>query len=191
MSETSIDEALKIVADAQSKGKFRLEDVIKGKGNPEDIVDVYTDSSAAYELSKISDLIDSTLDEKEEEELKAEAEPLKEKVLKSRLRFFMRGIDQGLVEAIEKQARERTKDEEDADRWVIYYFCGLIAANVYKVEDIDGNVDDRVFSMDDAIKWRESFPTEAWNVLIEAMQKLTLATGYFRGLTDAGFLQKS
>lgn len=194
MSETNsekLQEVVDLVEKAQSKGKFKLEEVIKGHGLPEDIVEVYLNSDAAYKLSKLSDVLITLIDPAEITKLEAEAELLKAEILKSKLTFYMRGIDQSAIELLEKQARDLNKDDEDEDAWLIDYFCALIASNVYKVEDADGNVDDSVFTIEDAKKWRGSLPTEAWSALTEAMQKLTLAVGYFKGLTDAGFLPKS
>lgn len=186
-----LQEVIDLVDKAQSKGKFKLEEVIKGHGLPEDIVEVYLNSDAAYKLSKLSDELSGTIDPTEVAKLEAEAELLKAEILKSKLTFHMRGIDQSAIELMEKQARDLNKDNEDEDAWLIDYFCALIASNVYKVEDADGNVDDSVFTIEDARKWRGSLPAEAWGALTEAMQKLTLAAGYFKGLTDAGFLPKS
>ena len=194
MSENKMEqlqEVVNLVEKAQAKGKFKLEEVIKGHGYPEDIVEVYLNSDAAYKLSKVSDALASTAEPKLIAELEAEAEELKAAILKSKLVFHMRGIDQAQIELLEKQAKELNKDNEDEDYWVIDYFCALIASNVIKVEDADGNVDDSIFKIEDARNWRGTLPADAWAALTEAMQKLTLATGYFKGLTDAGFLPKS
>lgn len=187
----AIAEVLEMVEKAQSKGRFKLEDVIKGVGYPEDIVDVYLDSESAYKLSKLNDKIIFATEEEELKELDAQAEELKAKILKSRIRFFMRGIDQKQIEALEASVQEAHKDDIDEDMWLIDYMCALIAANVYKVEDAEGNIDDSLFTIEDAREWRGSLPSEGWTSLQSSMQKLSLATGYFKGLTDAGFLPKS
>lgn len=195
MSEQSeqIAEVLELVEQAQSRGKFKLENVIKNVGYPEDTVDVYLDSDSAYRLSKLNDQIISTADAEKLKPIEAEAEELKEKIMKSRLTFHMRGIDQKQIELLEKEAQENYKGNkaDDEDGWMVDYMCALVAANVVKVEDSDGNIDDSMFSAKDARVWRETFPAEAWASLTVAMQRLTLAVGYFKGLTDAGFLPKS
>jgi len=183
-----VDEVLTLVETAQSKSKFKLEDVIKGFGFPQDTVEVYLDSESAYELSKLNDELIEESDPVEIERLEAEAAALSEKILKSKLVFHMRGIDQGQIEKIEKQSR---LNQEDEDAWIMDYFTALTAANVQKVEMADGSVDESVFTIEDARSWRELMPAEAWQSLIATMQKLPLASGYFKGLTDAGFLPKS
>lgn len=193
MSEAkdTIAEVLELVDNAQAKGKFKLENVIKNVGYPEDSVEVYFDSESAYKLAKLNDDLISTVEEEELKEIEARVEELKSKILASKLKFNMRGVDQKQIELLEKQAQERNKDSKDEDAWMTDYMCALVAANVLSVEDNEGNLDDSVFTLDDAKIWRETFPAEAWSALVTTMQKLTLAVGYFKGLTDAGFLPKS
>jgi hypothetical protein len=179
-------EILDVVQEAQSKSKFRLADVIKGVGYPEDIVDVYLDAESAYELTKVSDRLDEAVTVEEISALEERADELSEKIKKSKLSFYMRGIDQKQVEAIEEQAKIA-----NPENWGEEYICALVASNVYKVVDADGEEDNSVFTSADAAEWRGSLPAESWATISSTMQKLTLASGYFKGLTDAGFLQKS
>jgi hypothetical protein len=57
--------------------------------------------------------------------------------------------------------------------------------------DADGKVDEHVFTTEEMLEMRELVAADSWNVLVENMQKLTLASGYFEQLTDAGFLPRS
>lgn len=193
MTEENKDvaEILELVEKAQSKGTFKLENVIKNVGYPEDSVEVYLDSESAYKLAKLNDELISTLDPDKLSLIEAEVEELKEKILKSKLTFKMRGIDQKQIELLEKQSKEKHKDAPDEEAWMVDYMCALVASNVISVEDYEGNVDTSVFKAEDAMVWRETMPAEAWSALMMTMQKLTLAVGYFKGLTDAGFLPKS
>ena len=194
MSETpeqTISNVVDMVNEAQSRGKFKLADVIKGVGYPEDIVDIYLDSESAYKISKLNNELIATADVKKIKEIEDEIEPLTKKVLASRVRFFMRGIDQKMIEQLEAKAQADNVDNDDSDYWLVDYMCALVAANIYKIEDAEGNVDESVYTLEDAKEWRGSLPAEGWGALQNSMQKLTLATGYFKGLTDAGFLPKS
>lgn len=184
------NEILELVKEAQSPTKFKLENVIKGVGYPEETVDIYLDADSAYKLSKLNDQLGSVIDVEESERLEALVPELVEKINQSKIVFHMRGVDQRQVEAIEARAKKDNGDEE-TDEWLIDYMCALVAANIVKVEYSDGAVEEAVMSLEDAKELRGSLPLEAWDRLSSAMQKLTLATGYFRGLTDAGFLQKS
>jgi hypothetical protein len=184
------NEILELVKEAQSPTKFKLENVIKGVGYPEETVDVYLDVDSAYKLSKINDQLGSVIDVEESEKLEALVPELVEKINGSKLTFHMRGIDQKQVEAIEEKAK-RDNDGEETDEWLIDYMCALVAANIIKVEYADGSIEEAAMTLEEAKELRGSLPMEAWDRISTTMQKLTLATGYFRGLTDAGFLQKS
>jgi hypothetical protein len=59
------------------------------------------------------------------------------------------------------------------------------------VQDAEGNADDAIFDFEKAEELRLNLPLTEWNKLVESMQVLTLAGGYFDELTDAGFLPKS
>ncbi len=183
-------EVLELVKEAQSPSKFKLENVIKGVGYPEDSVEIYLDVDSAYRLSKIDEQLGSVIESDESERLEALVPELVKKINDSKITFHMRGIDQKQIEAIEAKAK-LNKNPDEEDDWLIDYMCGLVAANVVRVEYADGTVEEGVMSLEDAKELRGSLPAEAWGKLSEAMQRLTLATGYFKGLTDAGFLQKS
>lgn len=191
MSEETIDveEVLSLVEEAQKPGNFNLGEFVKGRGYPQDTVEVYVDVESAYELSKLNDTLVQTTDEAELVALEAKAKELSDKILESKLTFKMRGIDQKQVERIEESSRK--KFEEDDTDWVIDYMCELVASNIVSVTDAKGNVDERIFTGKDVEDLRGYLSPEAWEKLMSTMQKLTLATGYFKGLTDAGFLQKS
>lgn len=192
MSEETInvEEVLSLVDEAQKPGNFNLGEFVKGRGYPQDIVEVYVDVESAYELSKLNDILVQTTDEKELAELEAKAKELSDKILESKLTFKMRGIDQKQVERIEENSRKKFPDTEDI-AWLVDYMSELIAANIVSVTTADGKVDERVFTAEDADNLRSYLSSEAWEKIVATMQKLTLATGYFKGLTDAGFLQKS
>lgn len=182
------NEVIDLVEKAQAKGTFSLSKAIKGLSFPSDKVEVFLDIENAYRLNEINEQISLTADQGKLAPLEAEAKELSEKILASKLVFNMRGIDQKQIESIEKATK---KDGLDDDEWWIEYMCALVAANIVSVEDADGNVDEHLFDLNEIKELRGSIPAEAWNKLVSTMQKLTLATGYFQGLTDAGFLQKS
>jgi hypothetical protein len=63
--------------------------------------------------------------------------------------------------------------------------------NIISVVDASGSEDDSTYDFDKTEEIRRNIPAAEWGKLVEMMQKLTLAGGYFEQLTDAGFLQKS
>lgn len=183
------NEVLTLVKDAQSKGKFNLAEVVKGRGFPEDVIDIYLDVESAYELSKLNSELVTITDLDEAAPLEARAAELADKIVKSKLTFHLRGVSQKVVEIIEAKAKADRSDEDD--NYILEYFSRLIAASIVKVVDADGNEDDHVFEFGEIDELRGMLPSESWERLVATVQKLTLASGYFRGLTDAGFLPKS
>ena len=197
MSEETTNNVIDMVNEAQKRGKFNLADAIKGRAFPEKSVDVYLDANSAMELEAINEELNylSGLDDLTEyNKLEAIAQELAEKIKKSKLTFHMRGVGQAEVEAAVKAADELHPDsneEQDNPEWVKYYLSRLIAANIVKVTDADGNEDDSKFTVEEMMELRGVIPIDSWAVLVDTMQKLTLATSYFSAVTDAGFLPKS
>lgn len=184
-----IAEVVNLVEKAQAKGTFSLANAIKGVGYPSDSVDIYLDIESAYELSKLNQQLLQETDPAISEPLEDKAKELADKVLASKITFNMRGIDQRQVELIQNQTKD--EDGQHSDESWIKYMCALVAANIVSVTDAEGNEDSHKFTTEEVLELRSSMPSESWGEVIGTMQKLTLATGYFRGLTDAGFLQKS
>jgi hypothetical protein len=190
MSDNIVD----LVQEAQKRGKFSLADAIKGRAYPEKTVDIYIDAASAIEFedlqSEIKNLEPGT---KEYEETYARMEAIAENIKQSKLTFHMRGVGQALVEKATKSADEKYPGSvgiEDSD-WLTYYLCGLVASNIVKVVDVDGNEDESVFTTEEIMDLRGAIPIDSWAILIDTMQKLTLASSYFDSVTDAGFLPKS
>lgn len=193
--EKIIDEALEAVRDAQKPGVFNLSEVIKGRGYPQKDITVYIDGAAAFELVELEDSMKALAEDSAEyKELEEKAEKLAHKVQDSKLTFTLRGVSQSVVEAVTEKADKKfprsTEDEYNSD-WFKFYVTSLVAENLVKVTDKDNNVDERHFSYEEVAEIRDNVPIESWTLLVNTMQKLTLATGYFKGLTDAGFLPKS
>lgn len=191
MSE-QIKEVLELVEEAQSKDKFSLQAVIKGAGNPTDTVDIFLDQDALYKLSELSDLITEEIDEERVAVLEKEADALREKLFASRVTFYLQGIDQRQIESVEKEAKALAEAEGlKDDEWLSYYMSGLVAANIVKVENAAGEFEEKQYTLKEVEELRGAISAESWYQLHTTMQRLTLATGYFKGLTDAGFLPKS
>lgn len=194
--DTTVQDTIALVKEAHSKGVFNLSEVIKGRGYPSKDATIYLDADAAFRLAEIDNELNNYITEEIRVKLEAEAAILAEKVKDSALVFTMRGVSQKIVEDIIKKATEKYPNREDAESedsqmWLRYYIASLIAANLIRVTTADGNVDERVFTAEDMLEIRETVTQDSWNVLVETMQRLTLASGYFDQLTDAGFLPRS
>jgi hypothetical protein len=198
MSEEKLtEETLQMVKEAQKPSTFNLAEVIKERGYPSKEVTIYTDAEAAFSLVEIEDKMNEL--KEPDEELEKQAQELAERVQASKLTFVMRGVSQGVVGVVERIVEKADKlykkpegdEDEYATDWFKYYITSLVASNVVKVIDSNGNVDESHFEYEEMLEIRNSLPSDSWGLLVSTMQKLTLATGYFKGLTDAGFLPKS
>ena len=191
------EQILKIVETSQSQGVFNLSEVIKGRGYPTKEATIYLDSDTAFQLAELNDLMNGYLDEEELAQNELKTQELAEKLKKSAVTFVMRGVSQKIVEDVIKKTNEKHPPEDgrreatDNPEWVKYYISALVAQNIVKVIDADDNVDEHVFTTEEMLEMRELVAADSWNVLVETMQKLTLASGYFEQLTDAGFLPRS
>lgn len=193
----STEEVLKLVEKAQAKGVFDITEFAKGRAYPEDSVTAYLDVQAAYELNKLNEEMRSA-DSKAISKMEKQANELAEKVMQSKVVFHMRGVSQAHIEKISAACDEKHPTKTDAfgqvtnsPDWIREWTAALIASNLVRIENANGEVDEREFTSEDVVKLRHHLPKEVWDLLVEKMQQLTLAGAYFKGLTDAGFLPKS
>jgi hypothetical protein len=193
------EEVLELVEKAQKKGTFDIAKFAKGIAYPEDTVVAYLDIESAYRLNQINDQMSRIGQENEQySKLEKEAKTLSKKILESKVTFYMRGVNQEVIEAVSLKADKKYPKKLDPlgqviqnDDWLIMWTCGLIASNIVKIENADGEIDDSVLTTEDVIELRKNLPREVFDLLTAKMQQLTLAGAYFKGLTDAGFLPKS
>ena len=194
--EIKTEEVLDLVDKAQKKGTFDIAKFAKGIAYPEDTVTAYLDLESAYKLSSINEQM--AKNPANYDELEAQAKELSERILKSKVTFYMRGVNQEVIESITDKADKKFPKKLDAlgqvvdnEDWLVEWTCGLIASNLVQIENADGEIDDKHQETEDIIELRKHLPREVFDLLIAKMQQLTLAGAYFKGLTDAGFLPKS
>jgi hypothetical protein len=190
------EEVLNLVDKAQKKGTFDIAKFAKGIAYPEDTVTAYLDLESAYKLNAINQEMSSNPENYDE--LEAQAKQLSQQILKSKVTFYMRGVNQEVIELITEKADKKYPKKLDPlgqvidnEDWLVEWTCGLIASNLVQIENADGEIDDKHQETQDIIELRKHLPREVFDLLIAKMQQLTLAGAYFKGLTDAGFLPKS
>lgn len=193
----STEEVLKLVEKAQAKGVFDITEFARGRAYPEDSVTAYLDVQAAYELNKLNEDM-RFADQVSLAKMEKQANELASKVMKSKVIFHMRGVNQAQIEKISAACDEKypaTTDvlgqKSNSPEWLREWTASLIASNLVRIENADGEIDEREFTPEDVVQLRHHLPKEVWDLLVEKMQQLTLAGAYFKGLTDAGFLPKS
>jgi hypothetical protein len=191
-----IEETMELVEQAQSKKVFNLADAIKGRAYPKKDVVVYLDDEAAMRLVEIQNELDYMPEGDVADKLNAESAVLKKQIEKTALTFTLRGVNQDVIESILTQTNirhglKKGEDGTETPGWMKDYITALVGANIESVTNSDSEVDSDTFNFDKTDGLRRNIPASEWGKLVEAMEKLTLAGGYFNQLTDAGFLQKS
>lgn len=195
-TKSVIEETMELVEEAQSKKVFNLADAIKGRAYPKKDVKIYLDDEAAMRLVEIQDELDYMPEADVADKLNAEAAVLKAKIEKTALTLTLRGVSQDIIETVLTQTNiryglKKGEDGTEVAGWMKDYITALVGANIESVTNADGETDSDVFNFDKTDGLRRNIPASEWGKLVEAMEKLTLAGGYFNQLTDAGFLQKS
>jgi hypothetical protein len=191
----AVEDAMDLAQEAQSKKVFNLSDAIKGRAYPQKDAVVYLDDESAMKLVELDEQMSYITDPAELKKLEAEAENLSKAIKDSALTFKMRGVSQDAIELVLKQLNEKYKVKGSAGTenpdWMRDYITTLVGMNIVSVIDASGSEDDSTYDFDKTEEIRRNIPAAEWGKLVEMMQKLTLAGGYFDQLTDAGFLQKS
>lgn len=194
------EEVLELVDKAQKKGTFDIAKFAKGIAYPEDTVTAYLDIESAYKLNSINNEMSKLklADPAEYEKLEAQTKELSAKILASRVVFYMRGVNQEVIESITDKCDKKYPKKLDPmgqvmenEDWLKEWTCSLVASNLVQIENAEGDIDDKHYETEDVLDLRKHLPREIFDLLIAKMQQLTLAGAYFKGLTDAGFLPKS
>lgn len=198
MSEQNeiIEEAVELAKKAQDRKVFNLVDFIKGRAYPETEVTIYLDDSTALQIIELNNELVRAVKPERVEELQAQINSLAEEIKSTSLVFKMRGVSQEVVEAIMKKTNLRHNVAKSSDgagnpEWMRDYITMLIGENIVSVTNSAGEVDSSHFDFDKTEALRLNLPGSEWGKLVEAMEKLTLAGGYFDQISDAGFLPKS
>jgi len=198
INNETIENTLKLVRDAQRKGTFDITAFAKDRAYPQDTVVAYLDVDSAYRLTVLNDQMSSTIAGEGYEKLEAEANVLSQKILESKVVFHLRGVNQEVIERITDLANKNYPtakgsfgQSDESEDWIKFWTTSLVAENLIKIVNANGDEDERLFTQEDIVELRKYLPKEVWELIVEKMQQLTLASSYFKGLTDAGFLPKS
>jgi hypothetical protein len=195
-TKTVIEETMELVEQAQSKKVFNLADAIKGRAYPKKDVIIYLDDEAAMRLVEVQNELDYMPDGDVAKKLNAESEELKKQINETALTFTLRGVNQDVIETVLTQTNiryglKKGEDGTETPGWMKDYITALVGANIESVTNAAGEIDADLFNFDKTDDLRRNIPATEWGKLVETMEKLTLAGGYFNQLTDAGFLPKS
>jgi hypothetical protein len=197
-NEQIIEQTLTLVEKAQQKGTFDITAFAKDRAYPQDTITAYLDVDSAYKLTALNEKLSNTLAGEEYDALEVEANELAKKIIESKVVFHLRGVNQEIIERVTDlcnkaypTAKANFGQGEEGEDWIRYWTTSLVAENLIKIVNAKGEEDEKKFSQQDVVELRKYLPKEVWELIVEKMQQLTLASAYFKGLTDAGFLPKS
>jgi hypothetical protein len=175
-----------IISAAQDQKTFSVLDVAKGRGYPQDIVTVYTDAESGYRAARLIDDLNDIEDNDERDRVAAEIRDLLAKVEESALTFHMRGIGQGTVEAINREAGGLFEDTITGPgaQWCNFKY---IAENIISVTNADGAVDQHHWSVEDVEALHDLLPKESFARIAQMTDELTFASAYFDATTTSDF----
>jgi len=179
-----------LVDNAKAKGTFSVLDAAKGRSYPQDIVTVYTDVEAAYQIKTLEAQDSDETDTASHEQRVAEIDALKGRVAESALTFRLRGIGSGTKKAIKTEASLKFPVEYDA---LGQYVSGgpdigdgaewgnakTLAEHIVDVTDLEGNVDEHHWSPEEILDLKDTLPEESFHAIENLMFALSFTATYF------------
>lgn len=179
---------------AKEKGTFNFTDVLNSRSYPTAKVIVYLDVASIVKLAKINERLTKLAQSRENNDAEYEkyerlADKVKGAVLASALTIHLRGLDSGVVKAL--QTKAQGAEDMDDDEKETFYFQLLTSQSITKIEDAEGNVDQREFTIEDVEALQNTLPPEQFSLLDQKVGELTFETSFFEAAVDAGFLPTS
>lgn len=174
-----------IVADATSEGKFDVLEAAKGRSYPSKDVKIYTDEESAYAAELIEKEIALEEDPERVNELDAQRQALRDKVLATEQVWHLRGIDRRVRRSAEKAASKRAKDGEDEGEWRVF---GYIAGMLIRVtHTASGSVQERLWTAEEIGDILDSLPDEEVGKITDTVTELVFGGLRFDALVTADF----
>lgn len=214
MSDATVET---IVAEAQSKKKFKFTDVLRDRVAATDTVVIYPSTADTYPImAMVAEIgtIDTALESAkgaEKTKLTADRNALTEKIKahyasieSKKVTLTIRGVSSGfredaLDEAIkahpyeyEEQVSEFTGEKSKVEKTnpeLNKLFSNLMwKGHILKAEGVDWEQDG--FSLEEVATLRRELPDAATNAIVETMTKVDMAVDWFKIGADEGFLAK-
>lgn len=125
--------------------------------------------------------------------MEAEGQLLKVEVEKSGVTFGLRGFSTEVTDAIHEKvsALHPAINGEQNPEWAKRYTAEIISSAIEWVQPFGEDKNTTPISAKVVLGWRKTLPEESYIKLNNAVGSVTLATGFFKSLEDAGFLARS
>ena len=205
MSDEVMDEIKDVVESAKAPGTFNIVNLLRERAYPEYAVTVYVDEASAFAGGEIDERITTTEDDAEVERLMAERDEIVEKLKKSAIKFYLKGIAESSRNDLLKQARKKypieysrdanpmtgeiVKEEKPSTERDELFTDLLWQASIVKVEDAEGNIQENI-GFTDVSNMRSMLPLASVAKITEAIDKIRVATAVFMHEVNEDFLPK-
>lgn len=176
-----------IVQAAQDKATFDVLAFAKGRKYPQDIVTVYTDAESGYQAKHLSEILNDEDDNDERERIAEEIRELWAAVEASALTFHLRGISQGAVDGIIREAGGKFEDtvEGPGAHWCNFRY---IAENIVSVTNAEGAVDNHHWTFEDVEELHAFLPADEFSKIAALTDELTFAAAFVDASVTPDFL---
>lgn len=198
-----------LVEAAQSEEVFDFAEVVQGRGYPRDEVSVYLDEATAYKIQVLEEESSKERDPERVDELAEQIAELRAELDKSKYVFKIVGISTDTQEDLVDKARaeypveyenrrnpftqmiertEKADPEKDAAR--DRYFTNILwAAHIEQIVAPSGAV--QTAPGPETVESLRKMPKSQITKLVQAFNKLEVASAAFEHATDEDFLAKS
>lgn len=152
-----------------------------GTNYPKDIVVIYTDVDAAYQMGLIEKELAEVVDDKEVAKLEKKYDLLKKQLKKSKIEFHLQGIPLQREKKYTTIADEKfgKEDSDDKDMWLGRAF---VAAHIQKIVNAEGAEDTSAWDADRLEVAFNMLTLEGTERLYKVANRLTMRTDIFENV---------
>jgi len=154
----------------------------------------YKDTLSQLKKAQLEDTKSAKNAQAEYDKLEAEGQLLADKLEESKVTLGLRGFPNTVVDSLRKKlnAQYPAGIEGNANEaWDEAYSAEIVSAAISWTQRAGEEKSTQHISPAVVTKWRNALPEESYAKLVKAVGEVTLATGFFKSLEDAGFLAKS
>lgn len=152
----------------------------------------YKDTLSQIKKAQQKDMKSAKEAQAEYDVLEAEGKELTGILEESKVTLGLSGFPNSVIDAIRKKLNvDFPATGETNEAWDEAYGAEIISAAIRWTQKAGEEKSMQHISPAVVAKWRTALPAESYEKLVRSAGEVTLATGFFKSLEDAGFLAKS